>query len=48
MKTIEHEGQTYVLKTDMENAIQTLNPDLDQTAAVELLQKIRRERAEFL
>jgi hypothetical protein len=30
------------------DAIQTLNPDLDQTAAVELLQKIRRERAEFL
>ena len=30
------------------DAIQTLNPDLDTNAAVELLQKIRRERAEFL
>ena len=29
-------------------AIQTLNPDLDYTAAVEHLNKIRRERAEFL
>jgi hypothetical protein len=29
-------------------AIQILNPDLDHTAAVEHLNKIRRERAEFL
>lgn len=29
------------------DAIQILNPDLDTTAAVETLQKIRRERAEF-
>jgi hypothetical protein len=30
------------------NAIQTLNPDLDYQAAVEMLDKIRRERAQFL
>ncbi len=30
------------------DAIQALNPDVDQVGAVELLQKIRRERAEFL
>ena len=33
MKTIEHEGQTYVLKTDMENAIQTRLQKMSARAA---------------